>query len=623
MANDKRKVVRYTGPLSKQRGNIQYWDGSNWISLANGAAGTLLTTHGVDNPPTWEEPPEPPVVLPSVDFTQAIGLNSQVNSTAREEVHLVIQPKGAATTKDREGNQYENIEGPFAAPWNWDDNESGDEVLYFGFEDPLTNKYIGVSYKQTQYSTFGYYISEIRVKSYEVSGGNTGASILSGGPKQFTIEGDGVFDVPCDSSGNVTESIVGVSLTSSSSSSSITSINFTLPPPDQPFPMTPNPPNKLTIDIGIMTLEISRFPSSFNSYSMNLVPKPSYMQEAIYNGGKIGGLWYGIMKGIEKYEDNGGYVSQAGVPVPMLNSSSSNVKIGCWGWYGSESSSSSAPLEVDPHFIPINRISDDYNIDIGEFLATISKSRLDYEGVDAVEDVASYVSTISFFEVNVIATIWNLMQDSNSKGYWKLENWCDPSLRINGETICCNNDEPVPSMIISVTGDDVDLPVTWSGITWEKSTTPITNSNQKHSGQTASICATSYTLHRTTSTTTATYTPKIQKWYKYAHTWNASGIGLGRAYYVWRFTTEATYRVFGRLNSLNINGQADNMSFLGSGTNRPIPVISQFSSFNLNHFTSNNPATPTEDSYQLNDAFFGFETIGNLVYSWSKGSMWP
>jgi hypothetical protein len=147
MPSDKNKVVRYTGSNSSQRGDIQYWDGNNWVSLQIGLTGDILTAHGIGVPPSWEGQsiivssssssfvssssssssyitPEPPVALPSVPFDQPLGINSQTNSLAREEVHLVMQPKGATETRDRQGNVYTNVEGPFAAPSNFFTSDS-------------------------------------------------------------------------------------------------------------------------------------------------------------------------------------------------------------------------------------------------------------------------------------------------------------------------------------------------------------------------------------------------------------------------------------------------------------------------------------------------------------------
>jgi hypothetical protein len=672
MPSDKNKVVRYTGSNSSQRGDIQYWDGNNWVSLQIGLTGDILTAHGIGVPPSWEGQsiivssssssfvssssssssyitPEPPVALPSVPFDQPLGINSQTNSLAREEVHLVMQPKGATETRDRQGNVYTNVEGPFAAPWNWDDNNSGNELLYFGFKDPLTNKYIGVSYTQTKYLSFGYYISEIRVKSYEISGGDTGSSILSGGPRQYTIESDGVFDITCDNAGDVTGSLVGVQVTSSSSSSLITSVDISLPPPEPGKPiMIPDPPNKLTIDIPLFTLEISRFPGSgFDSYSMNLVPKTTYMQESVYSGGEIGGLWYEIMKNIRDYGDNGGQVDQNGVPVPTLNSSSSNVVVGCWGWYKSDvtwyfsSSSSSSSPSVPSHFIPINRISDDFNIDINEFIGTDARATL--EAANVVENVDSYVNPISFFEANVIATIWNLIQDPNSKGYWNL-NWCDPSMRINGDLICCLNGLPVPSMEITVTANDADLPVTWCGITWEKLTTTLTNANQRHSGDSANVCPNGYGLGREKGSITSTFSVAFKCTWAFENWTNFQGgnqLRLMRNYMIQEGSTFDPGSAFRyapaavpvpndnaqRLQVLNIPGDNQLFRNYNRRKTRPIPPAptSTFS-FNIPYFSMgilNAGEIPYYDNYRLTDSFFdGSVTNNGVTYAWSRGRLW-
>jgi hypothetical protein len=577
----KNKVIKYW-PISPENGNLLYWDGEQWVVLPNGNTGDVLTTHSTISGPTWEslpEPiqpsssssilgsssssssssivPEPPPNIPSVPFEQPIGLTTQTNTTAREEVHLVLQPKGATSTKDREGNEYENVKNPFAAPWNWDDNNSGNEVIYFAFEDPLTNKHIGVSYAQTRYLTFGYYISEINVVVKEISGENSGYTTLSGGPKQYTIEGDGFINVNCNSLGNVSGSI----LTSNSSSSDI---SFSLPPPDEFYPLIPDPPNKLTIDIPLFTLEISQIPGGgFNAYSMNLVPKSTYLQESIYAGGKIGGLWYLIMEKIRDYGDNGGYVSEAGVPVATLNSSSSNVRIGCWGWYGLESSSSSSvPFGVPPHFIPINRISDDFNIDIDDFIGENTRVTLE----DTANNAENYVNSISFFDANVIATIWNMMQDTNNKGYWELT-WCDPSLRIEGQLPCCLYGRPVPGMILTVTGGS-------GSITWGKDLAgnDITWNLPADSGRSFRSCPTSYFRDRTYRTNSTSFHPTgVPAWFD-VQDWFGAGLRMMSAY-----LGKDLYSSFFRYRSQNlvyleIQGKWDEVGFINfqGSPSRPI-----------------------------------------------------
>jgi hypothetical protein len=54
MSSNKNKISEYTGPTALELGNIRHWDGNNWIPLANGPTGAVLTTHGVGNAPTWE-----------------------------------------------------------------------------------------------------------------------------------------------------------------------------------------------------------------------------------------------------------------------------------------------------------------------------------------------------------------------------------------------------------------------------------------------------------------------------------------------------------------------------------------------------------------------------------------
>jgi len=54
MPSKKKQVIWHVGASSAQRGDIRYWDGTNWVPLPIGALGEVLVTHGVGFMPSWE-----------------------------------------------------------------------------------------------------------------------------------------------------------------------------------------------------------------------------------------------------------------------------------------------------------------------------------------------------------------------------------------------------------------------------------------------------------------------------------------------------------------------------------------------------------------------------------------
>jgi len=54
MASRKTKVVEFEGIDLGAIGDIQYWDGANWVRLSPSDDGKRLVTHGTSGSPTWE-----------------------------------------------------------------------------------------------------------------------------------------------------------------------------------------------------------------------------------------------------------------------------------------------------------------------------------------------------------------------------------------------------------------------------------------------------------------------------------------------------------------------------------------------------------------------------------------
>jgi len=225
---------------SAQRGDIQYWDGSNWISLPIDVVGEVLTTHGIGVAPSWEplvcfssssasssnpsssnpsssnpsssnpsssnpsssnpsssnpSSSNPSSNNPSSSGSQPSSSNPSSNNPSSSgsqpssngpkakvainpgtntakgngDVHLMIAKDGiSAFTHNRLGDKFINIKSSLNASFNYDDNGGLAELIFFGMQDPISNKQTAITYTQSDALTvIAPYIDSVHVKSDE------------------------------------------------------------------------------------------------------------------------------------------------------------------------------------------------------------------------------------------------------------------------------------------------------------------------------------------------------------------------------------------------------------------------------------------------------------------------
>jgi len=146
---------------------------------------------------------------------------------------------------------------------------------------------------------------------------------------------------------------------------------------------------------------------------------------------------------------------------------------------------------------------------------------------------------------------------------------------------CANND---PSMVLTITAPDGDLPITWCGKTWVASTeTP--GANEAYSGQPQQVCPTSYTLNSSG-----------------AETWSNS-LGLFLRRYGLGFN-----RHWIKLNDQN-SWQTD------------YRIFSSMVQSDLGILSTGSPLAGSTD-YRIPNAWFTSYVTGNITYSWSRGTNW-
>jgi hypothetical protein len=585
----------------------------------------------------------------------------------------MMQPKGSDLTYERSGKAHKDVGNPFAAPWNWDDNASGNEVIYFAMRDPYTNKDIAITYEQTQLGSFGFYISKIHIKVSETGGGsNTGYTSFNNDSRYPTFTGgwidsnsiDGSFEIIMDGS-----SVDGYVYPNASQPSSSSSFSFSLEPATAYFPtITPDPPNKLTIYLAGFTFEASFVSSptilSTPTYSINLVPKDTHWFDAQWfasdylgdaSAFQVGGLFYAILNRCVDYTGDEGIVDPNGYPV----GSSFTSPLGVWGLFTNESSSSSA----DPHFIPINKPSDRTNIGIGsedpvDNTGFLAEPRSNYEGT--VSQINSVLVIPSKSHLIDITTVWNLILQG--QGYWKVDGWCDPTLLVDGDPICCANpsdDQMAPIMILTVTGNSnhqsfissssssylVSDPLTinWGGETW----TPQEDGDPKY------VCPDTYknfktgynrpasTVRRGTHSWQRVDLALFQKGYEYlipSISWGVRNAGDNQMF----LDMAVAYTGIGGVGGFN---RTDAMSLRFSGTHNGFPVpfaytYTPFSGFPitnrptimsrlfilLGESPSRNVAAWTFPTYtnltNFDDIFFHEITIDGITYRWERYHNW-
>jgi hypothetical protein len=162
----------------------------------------------------------------------------------------------------------------------------------------------------------------------------------------------------------------------------------------------------------------------------------------------------------------------------------------------------------------------------------------------------------------------------------------------DGETCGGTNN---PSIQLTITAADVDLPITWCGKTWIKST-ESKGANDYYSGETACVCPSTYKKTRSAVPTAS-------------HKW-----AFGTSLVLQRNSYSGT---FDQQNSLRLN---------------PVGTVNVFdlwryylstiySSYNFLGFISNVPFA-TYSNYLITDAYFGSHTTGGVTYQWERGFNW-
>lgn len=189
-----------------------------------------------------------------------------------------------------------------------------------------------------------------------------------------------------------------------------------------------------------------------------------------------------------------------------------------------------------------------------------------------------------------------------------------------------------PEVSIMITSVDANLPITWCGITWLKSTTPITSpATERHSGDPATICPTAY--YKGTWTSFAT---TYSLWSAY-HIWRnglgslelrreAATLKIGARYYR---DSGLYFPQPGRnLNTVSVKGQKDFIGFFGGFTpavySRPVPItytqVPPYAILSIGMLTG--VTAPEFTNYNITGAWFGNFSSGGVTYSWSAGLGW-
>jgi hypothetical protein len=216
----------------------------------------------------------------------------------------------------------------------------------------------------------------------------------------------------------------------------------------------------------------------------------------------------------------------------------------------------------------------------------------------------------------------------------------------------CSNDNP--SLIASITAPDGDLPITWLGYTWLPSTTPKTLQTHRYSGEDAEICPGYYLREQTFNDLAGDLRILIRK-----HLWgigggitqfgfNSGSLDLYRL--VWTYWSESdgswdfryprpsNYLILSH-NSIKYKDRVKWTTTIHSaqpittngGPNDPLVNVTENQMYlSAPKNTVSNDLNmilgvprPRHDNYWITDAFFGTKTLGNVTYTWSRGSNWP
>jgi hypothetical protein len=515
---------------------------------------------------------------------------------------------GGGDPIDREGNyqEYKN-QPPFNASWNYDDNSSGNEVIFFGFEDGILNKTTAITYKQALSSFPSYAISETHVKVDETT--PSGSISYSSGANSITFSGDGPLDIVVSPSGLV-------SGTYWNGSSNVT-VNVTLTVPSDIVDSTLPPPTVI-FNLASIQYEVLIDATSASFLAIQIGPPVgTYWQQAtVDNGGKIGGLFYAILETCRDFRD--GKEDLNGHPELLsLGYSTSQSVLGVWGLYGNEisgsSSSSASSSSSGPHGIPINSYSISANINIGDFLPAPA-SRSDFEGT--VSDISSVIKTVSSWEIDACVLVHNILKSIG--GYWTIlegdAGWCDPAFRLNGNPICCKDGKEIPEIYVTVSGNTSNI--TWCGKTW----TPA------QSGVKKVVCPSRFTRRDYVGPCNTGVTSSWFCGSREAGTWEDIQMKARWQYGMyfgpwWEYDYDDKWwvGVTGELHSLDIGLGRDLQSW-DKWTYSPAtaPTYTRTPHSDLNMIIGLGRKVGS-----LTGAFFGSYTDGNgVTYTWSKGNNW-
>jgi hypothetical protein len=508
MAVRKNKVVRYFGLESFLRGDVKYWDGEEWVVLHIGNPGEVLTTHGIGNPPTWE-PVSPDSsssssssgITPTPPSSSSSSTEPSPSSSSSSFISLIFNPQGPqgdgtyvgqvmgdvhyfygggttlgqTETHDRDGVAYDNLEYPFTAGWNWDDNASTDEVVWFAIDDPVQNKRKVITYSQKTVPFIGgmaaetirYYSKELDyVSSSSASYTPTGSISYSVDATGGTIIGNGEFDFYFNSyfingSSSRSEGYLRMGGTYWNGSTYVNVPETTLTPSENSPPTVAFSASLATREededfivavTGDMSVDEELNDYAFWQLNTGAPTNDEFTEivgERWYRlaqaGAKFGGIYFDIYRRLAMLRDQN--VDLTGHPsLLFLGLPASEAALGVWGWYTDElrsSSSSSAllpPLFTDPHFIPYNTLvpsEGTMDQDINDFLQESGRSFYAPSNIDSI------LRTITPQFMNAIAMVHNLLATPGNTG-WTGEILWDNILRING-SFPSSSASPVPT----------------------------------------------------------------------------------------------------------------------------------------------------------------------------------
>ena len=164
-------------------------------------------------------------------------------------------------------------------------------------------------------------------------------------------------------------------------------------------------------------------------------------------------------------------------------------------------------------------------------------------------------------------------------------------------------------MTCTITSVDANLPKTWCGFTWLKSTTAKTLPTHRYSGESANVCPTGYTKQQLTSGGT--------RWLA-THVWGAGAVGTGLG-------MRRDYNITG---TPPFSGNAHNvLRVMNLTDSRFWQYATWWPGWYTFVFTTqigkiSGVARPTYNAYNLTGAFFGSTTSGGVTYAWAQGGGW-